>query len=513
MDWHRLSFYEIYPTSFYDSNADGIGDIPGIIQKLDYVASLGVKGIWFNPFFLSPFRDGGYDIVDYQTIDPKFGTNADAYRLIKECHKRNLLVVFDLVAGHMSYDSPLFLESAKATPNPAYDRFIWTDNPWVSYNGFRFIRGLYPRSGAAMVNFFVHQPALNYGFGNRPEPWMDSVDDKGPKANRGFMEDVMSFWCSHGVDGFRCDMAGSIVKLDTPDAKYTKAFWNEVFDKVREKYPNLLTISEWSDPAKALTCFDLDFVLDWPTAFPSLLMRNKKLPGRDEKNETHELPAPLLRQFDYVVWDSFVKDLTARVNAAKALHKGLSLISGNHDTARLAEYLNAYELRLAYVFLLTMPGVPFLYYGDEVGQPNVLGLQSKDGGFSRTGARTPIRWNDGANGGFSKADSDKLYLPENPKALSVADSEANPLSLLNEIKALLALRDSDPDLTSDDFELIPDQPLCYRRGKTVVAIALREDPVTVDVKPGKAIYAIGKYRLVDHKLSVPFHSAVVYQED
>ena len=179
----NLSFYEIYPTSFYDSNGDGIGDIKGIIKKLDYVKSLGFKGIWFNPFFLSNFKDGGYDIIDFKKIDPKFGTNADAYRLIKECHKRGLLVIFDLVAGHMSWDSPYFKDSAKSKMNKNSSMFIWTDSAWTWDSDYAVIRGLYDRDGAFMVNFFVHQPALNYGFNKITRPWQQKTTDEIGRAH------------------------------------------------------------------------------------------------------------------------------------------------------------------------------------------------------------------------------------------------------------------------------------------------------------------------------------------
>ena len=153
--------YQVYPQSYNDSNGDGIGDLPGIIAKLDYIRSLGVTAIWINPFFVSPFNDGGYDVADYYSVAPRYGTNDDFKTLCTEAEKRGLRVIFDLVAGHCSWENNWFIESGRATRNQYSDWFIWTDNVWEER--YDVIRGLFPRFGGYMPNFFVSQPAFNYG--------------------------------------------------------------------------------------------------------------------------------------------------------------------------------------------------------------------------------------------------------------------------------------------------------------------------------------------------------------
>uniref|UniRef100_UPI002ACEB789 alpha-amylase family glycosyl hydrolase n=1 Tax=Anaerolinea sp. TaxID=1872519 RepID=UPI002ACEB789 len=148
-------FYEIYPQSFFDSNGDGIGDLPGIIAKLDYVKSLGCNAIWLNPCFVSPFYDAGYDVADYYKIAPRYGTNEDARRLFEEAHKRGMRILLDLVVGHMSIEHPWFKESCKAERNEYTDWYIWNDDPWRwDEPGFHVVHGYADRHGNPLTNFF-----------------------------------------------------------------------------------------------------------------------------------------------------------------------------------------------------------------------------------------------------------------------------------------------------------------------------------------------------------------------
>ena len=156
-------FYEIYPQSFRDSNADGMGDINGIIEKLDYVKDLGCDAIWLNPLFESPFGDAGYDVSDYYTVAPRYGTNDDLARLFREVHSRGMKILLDLVPGHTSVKHKWFMESMKAEKNEYTDRYVWTGSIWEK-PGMNCILGFSPRNGVCAVNFFSHQPALNYGF-------------------------------------------------------------------------------------------------------------------------------------------------------------------------------------------------------------------------------------------------------------------------------------------------------------------------------------------------------------
>ncbi|HIV92862.1 MAG TPA: glycosylase, partial [Candidatus Eisenbergiella stercoravium] len=156
-------FYEIYPQSFLDTNSDGIGDLPGVIRKLDYIRELGCNAIWLNPCFVSPFGDAGYDVADYYTIAPRYGTNEDAKRLFEEVHKRGMHVLLDLVPGHTSVEHPWFQESMKAEKNEYTDRYVWTDSIWEAPEDMASLRGISDRDGSCAVNFFSSQPALNYG--------------------------------------------------------------------------------------------------------------------------------------------------------------------------------------------------------------------------------------------------------------------------------------------------------------------------------------------------------------
>ena len=205
-------FYEIYPQSFRDTNADGIGDLNGITEKLDYIKELGCNAIWINPCFDSPFGDAGYDVADYCKIAPRYGTNEDMKRLFIEAHKRGMHVLLDLVPGHTSWEHPWFKESMKAEKNPFTDRYIWTDSIWKEPAGYGSLRGISDRDGSCAVNFFSHQPALNYGYyaPDPNEPWQQSIDSEGPQGTIAAMTDVMRFWLKMGCDGFRVDMAGSL---------------------------------------------------------------------------------------------------------------------------------------------------------------------------------------------------------------------------------------------------------------------------------------------------------------
>ena len=216
-------FYEIYPQSFQDSNDDGIGDIPGIIDRLDYVAGLGCNALWINPCFDSPFMDAGYDVRDYKLVAPRYGTNEDLVRLFDEAHARGMHVLLDLVPGHTSDQHPWFKASAEADPNEYSARYIWTDEALWGMEGRPYIAGMTERAGAYMLNFFASQPALNYGWRDPYKPWMSAVDSPEALATREAIKDVMRFWLDLGCDGYRVDMADSLVKGDDERKSATSA--------------------------------------------------------------------------------------------------------------------------------------------------------------------------------------------------------------------------------------------------------------------------------------------------
>lgn len=195
-------FYEIYPQSFQDTNADGIGDFQGIIDRLDYIKELGCNAIWMNPCFESPFGDAGYDVSDYYTAAPRYGTNGDLKRLFDEVHKRGMHILLDLVPGHTSVEHPWFKESLKAQKNPYTDRYIWTDNIWEQPEGIASIKGISDRDGCCVVNFFSHQPALNYGHYICERSWQQPDGCRGTKATIVEMERLCAFGFRWAVMAF-----------------------------------------------------------------------------------------------------------------------------------------------------------------------------------------------------------------------------------------------------------------------------------------------------------------------
>ncbi|OPJ58015.1 alpha-amylase family glycosyl hydrolase [Clostridium oryzae] len=246
-------FYEIYPQSFMDTNSDGIGDIRGIIKKLDYIKELGCNAIWLNPCFTSPFADAGYDVSDYYTIAPRYGTNDDIKELFEKVHEKRMHIILDLVPGHTSTEHYWFKESMKASENKYTHRYIWTDNIWKDFKDVTSIagciRGISDRNGSCAVNFFSTQPALNYGFANPKEPWQFSVDSQEAIGTREAMKDVMRFWLKMGCDGFRVDMAGSLVKNDE-GSKETIKLWQNFRSFMDKEFPEAALISEWGEPDK-----------------------------------------------------------------------------------------------------------------------------------------------------------------------------------------------------------------------------------------------------------------------
>lgn len=252
-------FYEIYPQSFYDTNGDGIGDLKGIIEKLDYIKELGCNALWINPCFDSPFKDAGYDVRDYKLIAPRYGTNADAKALFEAAHAKGIHVLLDLVPGHTSEEHAWFKESSKPEKNEYSDRYIWTDSCFSAGDGMPFIGGETDRNGTYILNFFKCQPALNYGYGKCREKWQMPTDAPGPRATVEAVKDVMRFWLDMGCDGFRVDMASSLVKNDTHHKKYTCAIWRDIAAMLDKEYPEAALVSEWNQPRQSLkNGFDMD---------------------------------------------------------------------------------------------------------------------------------------------------------------------------------------------------------------------------------------------------------------
>ena len=357
-------FYEIYPQSFYDTNGDGIGDLEGIIEKLDYIKELGCNALWINPCFDSPFKDAGYDVRDYKLIAPRYGTNADAKALFEAAHAKGIHVLLDLVPGHTSEEHAWFKESSKPEKNEYSDRYIWTDSCFSAGDGMPFIGGETDRNGTYILNFFKCQPALNYGYGKCREKWQMPTDAPGPRATVEAVKDVMRFWLDMGCDGFRVDMASSLVKNDTHHKKYTCAIWRDIAAMLDKEYPEAALLSEWNQPRQSLkNGFDMDFMLEWQGNGYSWLMRNYD--GAID-SDPHNIGKAYFCADSGTGIDKFLDDWLPSYKATRK--DGLyCLITCNHDTIRPSAGLTPDELKIAYAMLFTLPGAPFVYYGDEIG--------------------------------------------------------------------------------------------------------------------------------------------------
>lgn len=494
-------FYEIYPQSFKDSNADGIGDFNGIIEKLDYIKELGCTAIWLNPCFESPFGDAGYDVSDYYKTAPRYGTNEDLKRLFDEVHKRDMHILLDLVPGHTSIEHEWFKQSMKAEKNEYSDRYIWTDSVWEEPTGCASIRGISERDGSCAVNFFSHQPALNYGY-YKPDPqkkWQQGIDSEAVQSTITAIIDIMRFWLKMGCDGFRTDMAGSLVKCDK-DGKGTIKVWQQIRRFLDEEFPYAAMVSEWGEPDKSLQGgFHMDFLLHFGSSHYNDLFRCEK-PFFAGEGDVSEFVNKYIKSYE------------------KSERKGLICIpSGNHDMDRLSRSIKGDKLKIAFAFLLTMPGVPFIYYGDEIGMRYVEGLTSVEGGYGRTGSRSPMQWDGSVNAGFGNSPKSALYIQQDESANipTVKDQLEDPNSLLNEVKRLIKIRRTNKALQSrGEIEFIHYEknsyPLAYIRSdgceRMLVVINPSDNEVEFNfIEPlQQSIYSFGKDVVYKNgKLSVP----------
>jgi maltose alpha-D-glucosyltransferase/alpha-amylase len=452
-------FYEIYPQSFYDANGDGIGDLQGITEKLDYIKDLGCDALWLNPCFDSPFYDAGYDVRDYRKIAARYGTNEDMRRLFNAAHERGMRVLLDLVPGHTSVEHEWFKASMRSDAGPFAKRYIWSGSPWERFNGIDnisgYLNGVCDR-GTVAVNFFSTQPAINYGFAEPdPEkPWQSAADSPEALAARADIKEVMRFWLSMGCDGFRVDMAHSLVKADKGYRK-TIELWRGFRAFLDAEFPKAAIVSEWGKPDQSLAAgFHMDFLLHFGDSHYNDLFRdNPYFSGAASGDLTGFI--------------AYYK----KVRAAAGPEGLICIPSSNHDMARIARRLTDTELKLAFAFLLSMPGAPFIYYGDEIGMRYLEDMPSVEGGYERTGSRSPMQWDSTLNAGFSSAKPEELYIPVDPDRArpNVCEQLADEDSLLNEVKRLIKVRRGCEALWNDRaIEFVSGagagQVLAYRRG-------------------------------------------------
>ncbi|WP_404425083.1 alpha-amylase family glycosyl hydrolase [Nibricoccus sp. IMCC34717] len=471
--WLRsATFYQIYPQSFADSNGDGIGDLRGIISKLDYLRWLGVNALWLNPIFDSPFLDAGYDVRDFRKVAPRYGTKADAEALFHEAHKRGIRVVLDLVAGHTSNEHPWFKASASGKSCRERNWYIWTDLPPGSpLPETTLCRETVASPGARpqsyLPNFLAEQPALNYGYAD-PSPsnnWEVSPEHPDCLALRVELREIMRFWLDLGCDGFRVDMASSLVKRDSR-ASALKRLWGGYREWLDREYPEAVLISEWSRPVDAIASgFHIDFLIHFhETAYTDLVGPFRKLGAKGS------VPPVYCEAKGSAGSAPFVNSYQTQLEATQG-GGYIALPTGNHDFNRPSFGRDDRDLRVLYALLFNLPGVPFVYYGDEIGLSHRDNLEQKEGSMWRSPCRTPMQWDKTKNFGFSSADANQLYLPvdSDPKAENVASQRANRKSLLHWTRMLLQLRRQFPALGNDGrFKVLHQKrsgkgPLCFLR--------------------------------------------------
>ena len=489
--WERGTVYQIYPRSFQDSNGDGIGDLPGIIQRLDYVASLGVDAIWLSPIFPSPMADFGYDVSDYCGIEPMFGTLDDFDRLLAQAHARGLKLLLDFVPNHTSDQHPWFIESRSSRDNPKRDWYIWRDakpdgsppNNWISDFGGSAWTWDETTDQYYLRAFLPQQPDLNW---------------RNPELKAAMM-DVMRFWLDRGVDGFRIDVLWHIVKSEGFSDNPVNPDWRDGHNE-RDR---VLQLHSTDQPeAHALSAEMRALADDYGTRtgnervlIGEIVLPNDRLArwyGTPERPQVH-LP------FNFSLiensWNAeTLGRLIADYEASLPDWGWPNWVLGSHDSPRIAARIGEAQARVAMMLLLTLRGTPTLYQGDELAigpvpiPPDKVRdpkeLRQPGIGLGRDPGRTPMPWDNSPHAGFSTAEP---WLPLNPDwpIRNVAAQEAEPASMLNFTRALLELRRAEPALCLGDYQPVACEGtlLAYRRvrgtDEVLVALNLGEAPVAM----------------------------------
>jgi alpha-glucosidase len=483
--WRYGIFYQIYPRSFQDSDADGVGDIRGIIDRLPYLQELGVDAVWLSPIFPSPMADFGYDISDYTGIDPLFGTMQDFDALVEAAHAGGLKLILDLVPNHTSDRHPWFIESRSARDNPKRDWYIWREpgadggppNNWLSEFG-----GSAWEFDAATGQYYYHaflaqQPDLNW---------------RNPHVRQA-VYDVMRFWLGKGVDGFRVDVIWHLVK----DAAFRDNPPNPNYREGRPPHEKILTRYSTDQPEVHEVIAEMRRVIDEFDA--RVLIGEVYLPlhrlvayyGNDLAGAQMPFNFALLS----TLWSArSIEKIVADYEKALPAGAWPNWVLGNHDRPRVASRVGPAQARVAAMLLLTLRGTPTLYYGDEIGmqqvaiapdqvrdpfEKNVPGI-----GVGRDGCRTPMQWNAMTYAGFSTS-RPWLPLSEDFAQENVVNLNADARSILSLYKALIDLRKRLPQLMWGDYQPIAAEGdlLLYRRqseaGAVAIALNMGAEPVSI----------------------------------
>ncbi len=481
--WKEAVIYQIYPRSFKDSDGDGVGDIRGIINKLDYIKSLGVNMIWINPIYASPNADNGYDISDYRAIQPEFGTIEDFDELLKGMHDRNIKFVMDLVVNHSSDEHEWFQQSRSSRDNPYRDYYHW----WPAEKGKPNYRWSFfdPKGEAWKYDSLTDAYYLHYFAQKQPD-----LNWENPKVRQEVYE-IMKYWADKGVDGFRLDAFQFISKDTTfpplPEGyeknviKYygmgpnIHPYIKEMYDEVLSKY-NVFAVSEGAgssfEDAHALVDKD-----------------------RDELQMAYHFEAgDMVRDLSGYTLETF-KEIHSRWDSAFAEKGWLSVFLANHDKARMvdrfgnpSQQFRAPSTKMLNTFILSMRGTPYCYYGDEIGMTNISfdsieqyqdiaainGYQkvvSENGDIdqymaelkflSRDNGRTPMQWDATENAGFTTG-TPWLPVNSNYREINVSNQVSTSNSCLNHFKEMVKLRLNTPTLTYGAYQMIqPDHETIY----------------------------------------------------
>jgi alpha-glucosidase len=493
--WQRGIIYQVYPRSFADSNDDGVGDLQGILGKLDYLATLGVDAVWVSPVYPSPMADFGYDVSNYTDIHPVFGSMDDMLALIAGAHERGLKVILDFVPNHTSNEHPWFEDARSSRSSPRRDFYLWRDpgpngeppNNWLSvFGGSAWT--LDERTGQYYYHAFLpEQPDLNW---------------RHPEVRRE-MYQAMRFWLGLGVDGFRVDVLWHLIK----DQEWRDNPQNPEYDPSQAPYKALLPAYSTDQPEVLEIVREMRSVVDGYA--DRLLIGEIYLP-------IHRLVSyygiagdgahlPFNFQLITLPWNA------RQIAAAVSEYEGSlppaawpNWVLGNHDQPRIASRVGLLQARVAALLLLTLRGTPTLYYGDEIGMRDAVILpeqvqdpQGKNIGINRDPARTPMQWTAGPNAGFTRG-SPWLPLGHDFEYCNVEQQEKDEASMLSLYRRLIALRRHEPALAIGSYRPVTSEGDVFayvrehdqRRFLAVLNLGPRPAHVTLDgLGPGEVVVA------------------------
>jgi alpha-glucosidase len=485
LDWWKSAIiYEIYPRSFQDSNGDGIGDLKGILQRVDYLVQLGVDAIWISPIYRSPMADFGYDVADYCSVDPIFGTMQDFDHVLQEAHRRNLKVILDFVPNHTSDRHPWFLDSRSSRENPKRDWYLWRDEPnnWMSNFGGSGWQWDESTAQYYYHSFLKEQPDLNW---------------RNP-AVRTAMYESLRFWLEKGVDGFRVDVMWLMIK----DDKYRDNPPNPDYVEGQSTGNSLLTVYNSNQPEVHAVVAEMRALID---QYPSrVLIGEIYLPVKDLMTYYGQDLKGANLPFNFLLLQSPWKaEAVAQVISEyiTALPSGAwpNWVLGNHDNARIATRVGAQQAPVAAMLLLTLPGTLTMYYGEEIGMTNVsiptqevqdpAELNQPGIGMGRDPERTPMPWNGTPMAGFTQG---KPWLPlgTDHEFINVTRLQEDEASILNLYVRLIALRRMHPILAGGEIRSIAAEGnlLSYERvnegERILVLLNLGVEPVRAHTKAG-----------------------------